>query len=535
MEPRSGSGDRTYLVLSSSAIKTPVSITQDRVSDLSGTGNGADYILITHRDLGWDGSGAPYPWLDGNNPSSIVSLRQGQGMRVKVIDVEDIYDEFGYGIVSPQAIRDFLTYAYQSWAPPSPKYVLLVGDGTYDAKDRLGLGTVNFIPPYLTFSTRMGETGTDEWYGRVSGNDMVPDVYIGRLPAATVEQASTMVAKIVDYEKAANTRTWEKNVLLVADNVTAPYETHFEMMNEDAAGFIPPGMNAPFKEYLGNYTVPWDLTTAVTQRINNDGALVVNYSGHGSVQVWANESILSNGDIAALTNGTKLPFFVGMSCFAGYFLEPEGLDYPSMAEVILRSPGKGGVAALMSTGMTETEGQHVLDASLFEAIFEHDLRVLGDAISYAKQQVLANNSSEYQDVSTSFLFFGDPAMRLKVTLPTMPRGVAAQTVAGGISMTWQGATDCNGNGVAGYNVYRSTTPGSDYTKVNQEVIAGTSFMDGTPVSGTWYYVVKSVDEDGLESVASEEVSVTAGTRGIGGSSSGGGGGGGCFISTVSGF
>jgi hypothetical protein len=206
-----------------------------------------------------------------------------------------------------------------------------------------------------------------------------------------------------------------------------------------------------------------------------------------------------------------------------------------MAEVILRSPGKGGVAALMSTGMTETEGQHVLDASLFEAIFEHDLRVLGDAISYAKQQVLANNSSEYQDVSTSFLFFGDPAMRLKVTLPTMPRGVAAQTVAGGISMTWQGATDCNGNGVAGYNVYRSTTPGSDYTKVNQEVIAGTSFVDGTPVSGTWYYVVKSVDEDGLESVASEEVSVTAGTRGIGGSSSGGGGGGGCFISTVSGF
>jgi hypothetical protein len=532
MQPQSGNGERTYLVLGTDQVKTPVSIVKDVAANLGSTGNGADYILITHRDLGWNSSGAPYPWLDGNNPSSIVSLRQGQGMRVKVVDVEDIYDEFGYGVESPQAIRDFLTYAYQSWVAPAPKYVLLVGHGTYDAKDNLGLGTVNFVPTYLTFTKDMGETGTDEWYGEVSGNDVVPDIYIGRLPAATADQASTMVAKIVNYEKAANTKTWEKNVLLVADNVTQPYETVFETMNEDAAGYIPAGMNSPFKDYLANYALPSDLTTSITQTIDNEGALVVNYSGHGSVQLWSNESIFSNGDIGALTNANKLPFFVGVTCLNGAFLEPEALDYPSMAEVLLRSGGGGGAAALMSTGMTETVGQHILDASLFEAIFVEDLRPLGEAISFAKQELLANGSG-YEDVSTTFLLFGDPAMKLKVPLPTMPRGVVVQAIGSGISLSWQRATDCNGNGVVGYNVYRSTTSGSNYTKVNGGVITGTSFVDATPLSGTWYYVVKSVDGDGVESAASAEVSVSAGSSGVGGSSAGGGGGGGgCFISTI---
>jgi hypothetical protein len=95
------SGERSYLVLSSSAVKTPASITQDSPSSLADPANGADYILITHRDLGWAGSGDPLPWL-----SDLVSLRESQGLRVTVVDVEDIFDEFSYGIFTPQAVKD---------------------------------------------------------------------------------------------------------------------------------------------------------------------------------------------------------------------------------------------------------------------------------------------------------------------------------------------------------------------------------------------------------------------------------------------
>ena len=92
--------------------------------------NAADWILITHRELGWDGCGAQQGWV-----SSLVALRQSQGLRTAVVDVEDIFDEFGYGLVTPQAIKDFITYAYENWQSPAPQYVLLVGDTTYDYKD----------------------------------------------------------------------------------------------------------------------------------------------------------------------------------------------------------------------------------------------------------------------------------------------------------------------------------------------------------------------------------------------------------------
>ena len=81
-EPPSGSGERTYLVLTADQVLAPVAIIEDEYGSLADPSTGADYILITHRDLGWDGNGDPHPWLN-----DLTSLRQGQGLRVKVVDV----------------------------------------------------------------------------------------------------------------------------------------------------------------------------------------------------------------------------------------------------------------------------------------------------------------------------------------------------------------------------------------------------------------------------------------------------------------
>ncbi len=145
MEPQGTSGKRTYMALSSSAVKEPVGLTQDRASSLSSASNGADYILITHRDLGWDVGGDPYPWV-----SRLTALRQAQGLRVKLLDVEDIYDEFRYGIASAQGIKEFLSYAYSNWVQPKPQYVLIVGDAMIQRTTRVWTraGTGMF-PPIL--------------------------------------------------------------------------------------------------------------------------------------------------------------------------------------------------------------------------------------------------------------------------------------------------------------------------------------------------------------------------------------------------
>jgi hypothetical protein len=420
-------------------------------SDLADTDNQIDYILITHKDIGWDGTGAAYSWLD-----DLIQLREDGGLRVKVVDVADIYDEFGYGLQSPLAIRDFLAYAYDSWQSPAPTYVLLVGDATYDYKDNLNLGTVNYVPAYLVTVDYMGEADTDEYFVKISGNDAVPDMYIGRLPAGSEAAARAMVAKIKTYEQTLHAKDWRQNVLLIADDQNEAYEAVFETMNEDAAALLPAKM-VPLRGYL-EYSTTAAITSFIDAQIGA-GALIVNYSGHGGQRRWATEGIFEDSHVAGLDNSGKYPFVIGMSCLTGRFgyVDDDNGQVPSLAEVLLGADAEGAVAALMPTAMTTTAGQHILNTALFEAFFTDDIRQLGPAILAAKQVLLANGSAEYEQISETFLLFGDPAMGLKIPLPRMPTGVKADRETGGVRISWKAALDSNGNAVAGYHVYRASS------------------------------------------------------------------------------
>jgi hypothetical protein len=237
----------------------------------------------------------------------------------------------------------------------------------------------------------------------------------------------------------------------------------------------------------------------------------------------------------------------------GYFGYPEAWT-ASLAEVLLRADEKGAAAALMPTGMTTTAGQHVMNTALFEAIFTEDVRRLGPAIAQAKQVLLANGDAYFEQVSATFLLFGDPGMQLKVPMPRRPVGLAgAFRTQGGVELSWLAATDCNGNPVAGYNVYRSTSASGVFVKLNAGIIAQTQYIDATARAAatssstaaaaavavpTYYYVVTSVDADGDESIQSATVSPSpaaegsdpsVGTDSPAGSGSGGGG---CFISAA---
>jgi hypothetical protein len=526
----------TYLVLESDAAMVPAGLIADSASDLADTVNGADYVLITHRDLGWDAGGNPYGWLD-----DLVALREDQGLRVKVVDVQDIFDAFSYGIKSAAAIRDFLSYAYNNWQPPALQYVLLVGDSSYDFRDNLQLGITNDVPAYLTFTQFMGETVTDEWFVTISGDDAVPDLYIGRLPAESEAEAAVMINKILAYETLPNDKTWQKNTLLIADDQNEAYEAAFETMNEDAANLVPASMNAPFKGYLNDYLAASGLTNDIKDRINA-GALIVNYSGHGALQRWAGEKIFQISDVDDLTNTDMYPFVVNMTCLTGYFgyLDPQNGPEPSLAEALIKADGKGAIASLMPTAMTSTGGQHILDNALFEAIFTKDIRKLGPAIADAKQTLLANGGAEYAEISKTFLLFGDPALALQVPLPHKPTGIEVQRTQDGIMISWQAVADSSGHPVAGYNVYRSSTPQGVYSKINTELITETEFLDADPdgvsaggvsgaSGGASYYGVTAVDDSGDESAQTLGSSPAAMIESAAGSAAGAAG---CFISVA---
>jgi hypothetical protein len=213
------------------------------------------------------------------------------------------------------------------------------------------------------------------------------------------------------------------------------------------------------------------------------------------------------------------PFVVNMSCLTGYFAYLDAYTGPdlSLAEALLRAEDQGAVAALMPTGMTAPEGQQILAAALAESVFTEDVRRLGPAISAAKQTLLANGAGAYEELSETFLLFGDPALELKVPLPRRPAGISAEGRLSDIFLQWQPAADCNGAPVAGYNLYRSPTPAGDYTRVNSELITDTQYADSAVepsaagrrllnLDTPYYYTLTAVATDGDESVPSEMVS-----------------------------
>jgi hypothetical protein len=230
---------------------------------------------------------------------------------------------------------------------------------------------------------------------------------------------------------------------------------------------------------------------------------------------------------------------VNMSCLTGYFIYPVAGDYAgsgwlSLAEGLMLPATHGAIAALMPTAMTETTGQQVLSNALYEGIFVLDQRTLGPAVAYAKQQLLANGGAAYEETSNTFQFFGDPATTLKVPLPRRPQALTALRQAGGtVALSWSAALDCDGNTVAGYNLYRRSAADQSYTKLNTVPITGLTYTDtglAALMEGeTYYYALSAVDAASDESVKSAPAAVTISAAQ---SSSSGGGGGGCFITTA---
>ena len=389
-----------YLALTAGQRLSPLSIMLDTFSDLHSTSNGDDYIMITHSDFYTD-------------MVPLADHRAAQGPRVMIVDVQDIYDEFSYGVFDPEAIRDFLAYAYASWTAPAPSYVLLVGDGTIDFKDHMNTGTQNYIPPYLAeVDPEINETVTDNRYVAVSGPDILPDMHIGRLSVNTTAEAQTMVNKIIDYEQNPPEGDWNSRTLFVADNPDSAGEFG-ELSDDIVDNYLPPLYTAD-KIYLGSVDYPYEkpavtARAAVIQSIN-EGKLLVNYIGHGAIPFWAGEQIFRLSDVASLANGGKLPMMLPMTCMEGYFGYP---GWESLGESIVRASGGGAIASWSATGMGMALGHHYMNKGFFTAVFSDNIREIGTA-TYLGKLNLYESTTAYRDLMDTYVLFGDPFMKLNL-------------------------------------------------------------------------------------------------------------------------
>jgi hypothetical protein len=135
----------------------------------------------------------------------------------------------------------------------------------------------------------------------------------------------------------------------------------------------------------------------------NQGPLLVNFIGHGSIEIWRG-NILTSDDAEGLINGMRLPFFVNMTCLNGYFQDPYS---ETLGEALLKAKGGGAVAVWTSSGLTEPDKQAVMNKELIKLLFNGQSVTLGEATAKAKASV------SDQDIRKTWILFGDPSTRLQ--------------------------------------------------------------------------------------------------------------------------
>jgi hypothetical protein len=374
-----GAGQRALLAFTEEKAKSPIGIAHNQPSRWSRFRGGYDLVIIAHGDF-----------LESMKP--LQALRKAQRLRVALVDVEDLYDEFNFGVKSPQAIKDFLSFARTKWWR-KPRFVLLVGDATFDPRNSLRLGNFDFMPAKLV-DTEYNETASDDWFVDFN-SDGLPDLAIGRLPVRTPEETVTVVSKILNYEQS----TGMKQVLLVAD-IGDTYD--FEGASDEVGALVPSSYPPAQKVYRGSYGSDALARAEVLNDINQ-GPLVVNFSGHGAQQIWRG-NLLTSGDADDLTNTNRLSFFVNMTCLNGFF---QDVYLESMAEALLKAPQGGAVAIWSSSGLTYPDQQSLMNLELIRLLFNGQSLRLGEATSRAKA------ATEDQDVRRTWILFGDPSMKLR--------------------------------------------------------------------------------------------------------------------------
>jgi hypothetical protein len=220
------------------------------------------------------------------------------------------------------------------------------------------------------------------------------EMAIGRLPVRSASEAAAMVAKIIGYDQAAR----PEGILLVADDGSDG--ASFEVASDELRGLIPTSQHV---EQINRGSLDPIAARGRLFDALNRGPRVVNYYGHGNVNIWRG-NLLTASDAAQLVNGGNLSFFTMMTCLNGYFQDP-ALD--SLAESLLKAKG-GAVAVWASSGMTEPGDQSLMDTEMFRRLFDQGSGLtIGDAALRAKGAVRS------LDARRTWILLGDPATRLR--------------------------------------------------------------------------------------------------------------------------
>jgi len=419
---------RKYIAIDASDFYTPFKDSQPKIAnqDLKGTlfrnnqnaFQDIDYVIIT-------------PKILISQAEKLANFhRTNSNLNVKVISLENIYQEFSSGKQDISAIRNCIRYIYENASSTEKriKYVNLFGDASFDYKNRISNNT-NIVPIYHSLnSNTVGESSfaSDDFYGLMDADEgnVISffggiDIAVGRMLISDNAQAEEMVNKVLEYHDTKSYGKWRNNFVLVSDDADQSSDASLQSRQNALADLI--STEKPFfnidKIILDSYNQEASAGGSRYPKARTDffdafekGALVFNYLGHGGEDGLAAERIWEKSDGQNLNNQYKYPLFITITCEFSRFDDP---TRPTAGEYTFWNP-KGGAIAMLTT--IRAIGQY--NAENFNDSLTKNLLSYGTNQYTAISEALRISKNDNPSSSSNVIFYiGDPALMLAIPKP----------------------------------------------------------------------------------------------------------------------
>ncbi len=356
-------------------------------------------------------------------------------MRCVVVRADQVYNEFSSGTPDATAYRRFMKMLYDKADSEAdrPKNLCLFGDGVWD--NRMVTTTLSQYDPddyLLCYESENSLSQTDsyvleEYYTLLADGKGVsplketPDCGVGRITVKTAEEASGVVNKLISYINNEHTGSWKNTICMMADDGNA----NIHMADAEAVSAVIKSNNPDYrvrKIYWDTYQREESGAGHSYGSAQNDimqqvekGALVMNYTGHGSAYILSHEQVIKRSDFETW-NSPNLPLWF----FAACDVTPFDMNEENIGETALLNE-KGGALATIGTTRTVYSAQNRrINIALMKYVLASDSNgrhySIGEALALAKAEIVNARSTLKRDSINKchFMLIGDPAIPLAV-------------------------------------------------------------------------------------------------------------------------
>lgn len=352
---------------------------------------------------------------------------------VKVVLLENIYQEFASGKQDIGAIRNLIKYVYNNASVPEKKvkYVNLFGDASFDFKNRISINN-NIVPIYHALNSLTVDPSSfasDDYFVLMDDNEgdldaLYPqrigliDIAVGRMIASTPTQADELVNKVIEYHDIRAYGNWRNNIVVVADDTDKSSDSTLQTNINTLAETIV--AQKPFLNYekilLDSYVQETSAGGSRYPKARKDmfdffekGALVFNYLGHGGEDGLAQERIWEKADGQNLVNQYKYPLFITITCEFSRFDNP---FRPTAGEFTYWNP-KGGAISMITTvrEIFQSTGEN------FNFILAQQMYSYGSNEYVSIAEALRRSKNLFIPRADVIFYLGDPALKLAIPQP----------------------------------------------------------------------------------------------------------------------